>query len=287
MEARHRSLLIKAIVIVFLLAAIAGGAGIFIYELYMKPARLAREDHASGAAALPPDPSLPEFGKCEQVESAGNLVETRTAWEAFIDNHPYSTKLKEARKRLGEINSQIVLSRTPSPDKEEYLVKSGDVITRVAAKMKSTPELIMRSNGREGTMLRIGEKLMITPLDLSIVINRKEEEVTLLNHGRFFKEYSWRSAKIPQSKKPGPFPGKVSDKMAWHEGQRINFEDKSYAGSARWISFTVSGYTLYSEPSDAEAAGKVNKPPAGIGMAPEDMEELSTLISKGNPVTIE
>jgi hypothetical protein len=31
----------------------------------------------------------------------------------------------------------------------------------------------------------------------------------------------------------------------------------------------------------------VNKPPSGLGLSPEHMEELAALLSKGNPVTIE
>jgi len=44
------------------------------------------------------------------------------------------------------------------------------------------------------------------------------------------------------------------------------------------VELTTRGYTLYTEGGQ--------KPGPGIGMQPEDMDELSTLLNKGTPVTI-
>ena len=75
---------------------------------------------------------------------------------------------------LGQVNISILLSRYPAPGKTEYTVKKGDVIARVASKMKTTPDLIMRMNNMNSTMLRIGERLMISHPDFSLFIQRKE-----------------------------------------------------------------------------------------------------------------
>jgi hypothetical protein len=159
--------------------------------------------------------------------------------------------------------------------------------------MKTTPELIMRSNNLSDVMLRIGQKLMISPAEFSLIINKKDKKVALLNNGKFFKQYPIRSIS-PQltaaAKKPGvPAPkltGKITEKIAWSpEGIRVTFADKNYASATHWL-VSVAGHTLYSL-TDESSGIKTNKPPSGLGLAPEHMQELAALLSKGNPVTIE
>ena len=75
----------------------------------------------------------------------------------FIQKYPAGKHLDEARDLLGEVNTEILLSRHPSPEKTEYIVKPGDVLAKIARKLKTTPEMIMRMNNMSGTMLRIGD----------------------------------------------------------------------------------------------------------------------------------
>ncbi len=94
---------------------------------------------------------------------------------SFIQKYPTGKHLDEARDLLGEVNTAILLSRYPSPEKIEYIVKSGDVLAKIARKLKTTPELIMRMNNMSGTMLRIGERLLISHPDFSMVIQTQGE----------------------------------------------------------------------------------------------------------------
>ena len=84
------------------------------------------------------------------------------------------------------MNISILLSDYPSPDKEVYTVRGGDVLARVAAKMKTTPELIMRTNNLSGTMLRIGQKLLISRPEFSLLIQRNAQLLYLLDHRAVF-----------------------------------------------------------------------------------------------------
>ena len=110
--------------------------------------------------------------------------------------YPAGLHVEEAKDLLGEVNIDIFLSRYPSPEKTEYVVKSGDVLAKIARKLKTTPELIMRMNNLSGTMLHIGEHLLISHPDFSMVIQRKAKLVVLLNHGAFFKQYHVREAEV-------------------------------------------------------------------------------------------
>lgn len=246
----------------------------------------------------PPDPTLPEFNKRVELQKQGKLLEARAALADFIEHYPESTKLDEARNRLGEINSQIFLSTFPAPEKEIYIVKSGDVLNKVASRLKTTPELIMKCNGLENIMLRIGQKLMVTPSDFSVEINRKDQKVVLRNRGKFFKQYpilamSGSMHGSPAGKKGGATPkpvrltGKLSEKISWADGNRITFTDKGFANADHWIVFTIPGYTLYSYRETGSEGAKPQKPPAGLGLAPDHMHEIATMLSKNTPVTVE
>ena len=83
------------------------------------------------------------------------------------------------------MNMDILLSNYPSPEKQEYIVKPGDVLARVAMKTKTTPELIMRTNNLSGTMLHIGERLLISHPDFSLFIQRKAQTVTAARQRKF------------------------------------------------------------------------------------------------------
>ncbi len=274
--------LVKALILLALSAAIFGPAGFFAYELFVKPQRAEKEELAMGTPAPPPDPSLADFAKCEELRMSGNLVESRNAYASFVERNPNSTRIEDARDALGRINTAIFFSTYPAPEKLEYNVQKGDVLMKIATKMKTTSELIMRSNNMGGTMLHVGQQLLISQPAFSIIINRKEKRVTLLNDGKFFKQYSALTWTAPAARTSAPLTGKVREKIAWKNGQQVALGSKDYPGSARWVEVGVAGYTLFSQ-----GDGKTAKPPGGIELAQEDMEELSTLLSRNVPVTIE
>jgi hypothetical protein len=62
---------------------------------------------------------------------------------------------------LGDTNMDILLSKYPSPEKQEYIVKSGDVLARVATEDEDHARAAScaRTN-MSGTMLRIGARLL-------------------------------------------------------------------------------------------------------------------------------
>jgi len=118
------------------------------------------------------------------------------------------------------VNVDILLSRySVAGKKTEYVVKSGDVLAKIARKLKTTPELIMRMNNMNGTMLRIGERLLISNPDFSMVIQPKANWLCS-SSWRFFKQYHVREAKLPP-KQPSTITAKVAETMAWKDGKRV------------------------------------------------------------------
>ena len=101
-------------------------------------------------------------------------------------------------------------------------MRSGDVLARIANKIKTTPELIMRTNNLSRPMLRIGQKLFISRTEFSIFIQRKAKLLYLLDRGQFFKRYHLREEKLPANPPPR-INTRVAEIMAWKDGKRVGF----------------------------------------------------------------
>src|SRR5438477_479930 len=213
--------------VLFLAIIIFGGAAWFGYNFVFKEdIQVRKEQRGDVAPEARLDLTLPEFEAAAKLRQEGKIPEARAALTAFVQKYPTGQHAEEAKDLLGEVNVDILLSRTPSPEKEEYVVKPGDVLQKVAHKVKSTPELIMRMNNLNGTMLHIGEHLLISHPDFAVVVQRKPKLLVLLNHGGFFKQYHLREEKLP-AKSPSKVTTKVVEIMAWNNGKRVGYGSKS------------------------------------------------------------
>jgi len=276
----------KWLFVLVLAIIIFGGAAWFGYNLFFKQEMAVQKEQRGEVRTEPtPDISLPEFQAAAKLRQDGKLAEAREALAAFIQKYPTGLHVEEAKDLLGEVNIDILLSRYPSPEKEEYVVKPGDVLQKVANRVKSTPELIMRTNNLSGTMLRIGERLLVSHPEFSIVIQRKARLIVLLNHGAFFKQYHVREEKLGP-KQPPKVTTKVAETMAFKDGKRVGFGTKEFVGSTRWIRLGAPAYTIYSVPDTARPNLDQPAPPQGLGLAATDANELSGLVNNRTPVTI-
>lgn len=284
--------LAKALTIVFIAAIVFGGAAYYAYELFLRPAEDLKKEKLAPTTPLPPDPALPDFKAAKQKLTDGDLLGAREALTRFVEQNPYSTLIDDARDLLGGINTDLFLSTKPAPEKQVYIVRPGDVLNKVARVTKTNPDLLLRANGLTTNLLRIDQRLFYTPADFSIAVSKKRKKVTLLNFGKFFKQYAIRTMPAAGAKKgavvPGKQHGKIVEKIAWGpSGGRVISTDPGYAQATFWISTTIPGHTFYSDP-DPSTKQEPNKPPTGgIGIAPEAAAELAALLSKGNALTIE
>jgi len=277
----------KWLFLLLLAVVIFGGAAFFSYDLFVKPERKIQQEKSGEIPVEPvPDVALPDFQAAAKLRQEGKLSETRDALLNFMQKFPSGPHLEEAKDLLGQVNIEMLFSDYRSPEKQEYVVRSGDVLAKIANKAKTTPELIMRTNNLTNAVLRVGQHLLISHPDFSLVIQRKANLVVVLNHGVFFKQYHVREAKLPP-KRPPKITGKVAETMAWNGGKRVGLGSKEYLASTKWIRFAgATAYTLYSLPDPSHPKVDQPPPPLGLGLAAADLEELSSLVNNRTPVTI-
>ena len=152
--------------------------------------------------------------------------------------------------------------------------------------MKTTPELIMRTNNLSGTMLRIGDRLLISHPEFSLFVQRKGQSVVLLDKGQFFKRYRVKNVKLGAKQPPRLTDEGGGDfRLARRQAGRLRHE--GIHRQLRWIRLAAPGYYLYVEPEpNRPQPGGVPPPPTGFGMAAQDVEELSGLVNNKTAVTI-
>ncbi len=276
--------IVKVFVLLFLVAAIFGGAAWYGYNLYLKPQKIVKSKSAMGAKVAPtPDRSSADFDALTASLKGKPRTESIAALQKFLTDHPSSNKISDARKQLGDLNIEEFFSRTPGPNKAEYVVVPGDSLARIAAKNKVSFDLIIRANNIDRLLIHPGDRFMIPTGSFSLEISAKDKLITLKDNGVFFKDYPLMVASLP----PNP-PAEgivVSEKIAWHDGKRVAFGDKNYVGSSRWITLSSNGLTLWSVIEDGSPAD-VEAPGAGAQLSPGDLEEIFALVNRGTPVTI-
>src|SRR6185436_17926551 len=159
----------KWLFVLLLAVVIFGGAAFFSYDLFVKPERKIQQEKSGEIPVEPiPDVSLPEFQAAAKLRQEGKLLEARDALLVYLQKFPTGKNIEEAKDLLGQVNTEMLFTDYRSPEKQEYVVRSGDVLAKIANKTKTTPELIMRTNNLTNSMLRVGQHLLISCPDFSI-----------------------------------------------------------------------------------------------------------------------
>jgi LysM repeat protein len=276
----------KWLFVLLLAVVVFGGAALVSYNLFVKPERTMRAEKSGEIPVEPvPDISLPEFQAAAKLRQEGRLTEARDALILLLQKYPSGLHLEEAKDLLGAVNIDILFTNYQTPEKQTYIVRSGEVLAKIAAKLKTTPELIMHTNGLNNTMLRVGQVLQISHPDFSIFIQRKAQTIVVLNHGQFFKRYRVKTVRL-SAKQPPRINTRVAEVLAFRGGKRVGFGTKEYPGSTRWIRLNQPGYYLYAEADSTHRDESGQSPPSGLGLAASDMEELSSLVNAKTAVTI-
>ncbi len=283
---------LKGLFVLLLAVAVFGGGGYYTYQLYIQPDVQLQEEKNSPVRPAPAlqDPTLAEYQKCLQMEAAGDPLAARRSYTDFLDAYPDSSKAEEARYRLGAIQSALLLSPRASPDKLAYTVKSGDVVNKLAHRLKTTPELLLEINQLDTVNLRVGQRIFHAEANFSVTIDRVAAKIVVLRDRNFFCQFpilgTLGNARIGPAKKgvTPPLSVKVQDKPSWRDGQRLSFGEKGYREAPKWIVFQPAGHTLFQ--NDADGGPSAPKPPSGYGLDAEAVRVLSALLRKGDAVTI-
>ena len=193
---------------------------------------------------------------------------------------------QQAEALLGEINTQLVFSRRPMAEKVEYTVQPGDTLEKLARKFATTKELIRRSNGFTGDVVRLGAGLRVFGSPFTVQVSRTSNELVLSAGGQFFKRYAVGTGQYSMTP-TGTFH--IVSRIAgptWYRpgGAPIPFGDTNNVLGTHWIALDRQHYGLHGT-WETNSIGKQSSQGC-IRLLNSDIEELYTLLPEGTAVTI-
>jgi len=238
-----------------------------------------------------PDLGIREYDAAIEMLQEGEYQAARDRLYYLMEYYPDSSAYPEAKRIIGELNLDLLVSKLPVPGKTEHVVKSGDTLNVIARRNQCTIDYIMRANGRTTPLIHPDDHLTVFPLNFSVNIDLGDQAITLYREdGTFFKEYPIRETNLPPILKP-PIATEISEKVAWFDGRSINFTSKNYLNCSKWIRTRKMGLFIRMVSDDRESASDdsgMNSESSNFGVMIDrsDLEELFTILRVGTKITL-
>jgi len=235
----------------------------------------------------PPDPGPELLSQARRLEENNDLLGARAKCFRILEVSSNANVRAAAEILLGRVNTQLVFSPMPMPEKVEYTVKRGDSMAKLAKKFNTTVELIKRSNNIKGSLIRVGDRFRILKGKFSVKVDRNENTLALYLDGRFFKKYRVGTGKY-QRTPTGNF--KITERIPnptwWRpDGRAVPYGDTNNVLGTYWLSLNIPGYGIHGT-WDPETVGK-HSSQGCIRLLNSDIEELYCLLPVGTPVEID
>ncbi|WP_367872402.1 LysM peptidoglycan-binding domain-containing protein [Luteolibacter sp. Populi] len=237
-------------------------------------------------ASLPDvDPGAKIFEKAGELIAVGDMVAARERLATVVATYPRSKAAPEARRILGEMNVDEVLSATHMQGKELHIVRSGNTFTGIAAKHHTTLDCIMHLNGLLDLQgLRPGEELVVMPLEFKVLIEPARKTLSVWDGKNFVKEYRLVSMDLAGLKTA------LQTKIVSKEGSSGDRPStpgmKTYPESKKIFRLEKSSLQIRSVEYAMDGEIEDLSPGPGFHVAVEDAEELALLLRPGNEVEI-
>lgn len=268
-----------------LIVCAAGVSGAWFYWKKFAQPELVVNRHISGKGNdfEKPDLGRRHFDAALALIREGELVSARDRLLYLMEYFPESATWPEARRIVGEVNMDLLLSKIPIPGKAEHIVKRGEALVTIARRSETTIDYIMRANGKISEYIFPDEKLTVYPLNFRVEIDLAKKTVTVFDGEAFFKEYAVLDKNLPADLK-APVATTVSERVAWHVDRPVDFTHPAYMNCSKWIRTGKIGLFIRQSDGPAGAAGESR--PYGVMIANEDLEELYTILRVGSKVDL-
>lgn len=268
-----------------LIVCAAGVAGAWFYWKKFAQPELVVNRHISGKGEVleRPDLGRRHFEAALALIKEGELVSARDRLLYLMQYFPESATWPEARRIVGEVNMDLLLSKIPIPGKAEHTVKRGDALVTIARRSETTIDYIMRANGKISEYIFPDEVLTVYPLHFRAEIDLGKKKLTVLDGDAFFKEYDIVDVNLPADLK-APVATSVSERVAWHGDRPVDFTHPEYMNCSKWIRTGKIGLFIRQSEGPSGASGESR--PYGVMVANEDLEELYTILRVSSKVDL-
>ena len=230
-----------------------------------------------------------EFNRALELIALGDIEEAKEKLNLIENLYPDSNHSPEARRILGEINLDEILSIENMGNKRIHRVSPGEGYLKIATQNQTTLDSIMFLNGlTEFANLHSGDELVIMPLDFKLLINLPKMRVELFYRDQekkehvFAKDYPIRKLELGRVSR-GHHQARISRKHGYLEGTTYPPTHQSYRHASKVLGLKVGRSMVQLRPLSGDENLDSG---SGVFLTPSDMEELSMLIRIGNEVEV-
>jgi hypothetical protein len=225
------------------------------------------------------DPGEKVFQKAHELLALGKMAEAREKLESIVEVFPTSPSAVTARRIVGEMNLDEILSSAHMDGKKIHLVKRGNSPNGIAAEHQTSLDLMMHLNGMtELKGIQPGDEFIVMPLEFRLRIEPLRKVISIWSGEKFICEYPILHLGVTGKLTAGRTT--IGSKSAEAAGRRISPQTKEYRAADKMIQVVKPALQIRSSTEKPDGATR------GILLRPEDMEEINLLIRVGNEVEI-
>ncbi len=231
------------------------------------------------------------IGLSAEALKQNDLKTAKEFLQKLADYHRNSLETIKMLEKLGEINMKNLYSQAPLPFIDYHVVKSGEYLSSIAKKYKTSVNSIKKINGLTGDTIRKGNRLKIDTSNYLIKIDISDNTLILSRifdgQTNFVKKYSVGTGKEDNTPR-GTFKVNLKQKKpTWYKsgGTPVPYGTTENELGTRWMGIDCPGFGIHGT-WKPESVGKASS--AGcIRMLNKDVEEIYDITPFGVTVIIE
>lgn len=261
----------------------AGVTGAYYYwKKFVEPEMVLNRQMSGEEEREKPDLGRRHFDQAMRLLEDGELVSARDRLLYLMEYFPESKTYPEARRIVGEVNLDLLVSNIPQPKKTVHRVRRGEALVTIARRSETTIDYIMRTNGKTTSLIYPDEELLVYPLNFRVEIDLDADRIIVFDGETFFKEYEIIGENLPPEVKP-PVSTSIQEKVAWRGDRPLNFTDANYLNCSKWIRTGKIGLFIRAQkPEDEEGDSRT----FGVMISKSDLEEIFTILRVGSRVDL-
>ncbi len=227
------------------------------------------------------------YDEALQAFKERRFVESRTILRDMLASMDSSSSLfDQTANLLGRASMNIYRSGNDSETNVDYVVKSGDTLSKIALHYNTSVSAIQKANGMTTTRLNIGQKLKIPQSVWSIEIRRSDNKLLLKTNNKLFKVYDVYPGSAISQSFSGTFRifSKQKDPVWRVDGQTYQPGSAGNIIGSRWMALKGTGASANAAGTAIHGTNRAGTPDTSPGapgyfrMSNEDVKELYDLV---------
>ncbi|MFC1806308.1 L,D-transpeptidase family protein [Planctomycetota bacterium] len=200
-------------------------------------------------------PKKPEPPKAEVVlkdaeaqVAAGKRVDAMKTLSAALLGEVAPDDPAAIKERQAKLATEALFGPKPCPPLSvTYTVESGDTLTAIAKKHKTTYQLIMRVNGLKSDVIRVGQRLKVIAGGFDVEISKGQFLLTVIKDGLWVREFKVGLGRDGSTPVGAFIAGhKLKQPTYFGDGAPVPYGDKKNNPlGTRWITIQGAGVGQY------------------------------------------